>query len=50
LPGFHGASWLPSSMLRRNPPDGAGVVCAHNDAPHSTARAAPIGTAKRNAE
>jgi len=47
---FHGASWPVSSMVRRNPLGGAGVVCAQSDAPHNTARAAPIGAAKRNAE
>jgi hypothetical protein len=48
--GFHGACWVVSSMVRRNPLGGAGVVCAQSDAPHNPARAAPIGTAKRNAQ
>ncbi|MBV8754594.1 MAG: hypothetical protein JO328_17175 [Hyphomicrobiales bacterium] len=48
--GFHGASLLVSSMAGRNKFDGAGVVCAHSDAPHNPASVAPIGTAKRNEE
>jgi hypothetical protein len=47
---FHGASCALSSKVWRNPLGGAGVVCAHKDAPHNPASAAPIGTAKRNAE
>jgi hypothetical protein len=45
--GFHGTSRPVSSMLRRNP---LGGVCAHSDVPLNPARAAPIGTARRNAE
>jgi hypothetical protein len=47
---FHGASFAVSSMLERKPLGGVCAVCAHRDAPHNPASAAPIGTAKRNAE
>jgi hypothetical protein len=39
-----------SSRLSRSPLGGFGAVCAHTDTPHNPASAAPIGTAKRNAE